>query len=405
MLLLVLQVAIFAVSAWLGFYLIARRSPHDALVFTGLGLLLVALAAALGAFRHGVDADGLDGLAGFVWVTALGLIAFGLYLSKPIAGNSAFRRLAMVGAGLALAVALFTFAGVLIDVSSGAVRTLVLAAIFALSGAIGFWLARRDAEQRRESLLPDLLRSFDYSFLVVLLFAGQVVIAMVAGPGVTGAMLALLLAVIATSIATQVFLDQVQSALDRVAFANIPWLQELRSDLRETASSLPRRRSPLDLDEDEFVRITRRALSDFGDLTKLSASPLINIALVDERINVDGAAPTSLERAGALKSILAEAIATLKPAGDDSFGTTDEWRYYNALYFPYVVGMRPYSQRAVHDFGEQSDQDALDWFRTYVPERTLHNWQTAAARLVAQHLREQSGVDVPTERELAATRT
>lgn len=405
MLLLLLQITIFAVSAWLGLYLIARRSPHDALVFTGLGLLLVALAAALEAFRHGVDADGLDGPAGFVWVTALGLIAFGLYLAKPIAPNSPIRRLAMLSAALALAVALVTFAGVLTDVSSDAVRTLALAVLFAFTGAIGFWLARLDAEQRRESLLPDLLRSFDYSFLIVLLFAGQVVIAMVAGPGVTGAMLALLLAVVATSIATQVFLDQVQAALDRVAFANIPWLQELRSDLRETASSLPRRRSPLDLDEDEFVRVTRRALSDFGDLTKLSASPLINIALVDERVNVDGSAPTSLERAGTLKSILAEAITSLKPTGGDSFGTTDEWRYYNALYFPYVVGMRPYSQRAVHDFGEQSHRDALDWFRTYVPERTLHNWQTAAARLVAQHLREQSGVDVPTERELAATRT
>lgn len=401
--LLILQITIFALSAWLGLYLIARRSPYDALVFTGLGLLLVALAAALEAFRHGVDAGGLDAPAGFVWVTGLGLIAFGLYLSKPIAGSAQFRRLAMLGTALALAAALVTFSGILTDVSSSAVRTLVLAAMFACCCAIGFWLARQDAERRRESLLPDLLRSFDYSFLIVLLFAGQVVIAMVAGPGVTGAMLALLLAVIATSIATQVFLDQVQGALDRVAFANIPWLQELRSDLRETASSLPRRRGPLDLDEDEFVRVTRRALSDFGDLTKLSASPLINIALVDERVNAAGSTATSLERAAALKSILAEAIASLKPAGDDCFGTSDEWRYYNALYFPYVVGMRPYSRRAVHDFSEQSHQDALNWFRTYVPERTLHNWQTAAARLVAQHLREQSGIDAPTERELAGT--
>ena len=32
--------------------------------------------------------------------------------------------------------------------------------------------------------------------------------------------------------------------------------------------------------------------------------------------------------------------------------------------------------------------EALAWFQTYVPERTLHNWQNIAARLIAQNLRE-----------------
>jgi hypothetical protein len=35
------------------------------------------------------------------------------------------------------------------------------------------------------------------------------------------------------------------------------------------------------------------------------------------------------------------------------------------------------------------EAEALDWFRTYVPERTLYNWQKNAARLVAHYLREQ----------------
>ena len=34
-------------------------------------------------------------------------------------------------------------------------------------------------------------------------------------------------------------------------------------------------------------------------------------------------------------------------------------------------------------------QKALEWFQTAVPERTLHNWQNAATKLVAQDLREQ----------------
>ena len=32
----------------------------------------------------------------------------------------------------------------------------------------------------------------------------------------------------------------------------------------------------------------------------------------------------------------------------------------------------------------------LDWFRTQVPQRTLYNWQNAAAALVARDLRERS---------------
>jgi hypothetical protein len=45
-------------------------------------------------------------------------------------------------------------------------------------------------------------------------------------------MLALLLAIIATAIATQVFADSVQTALDRIVFAYLPWLRQARADLR-----------------------------------------------------------------------------------------------------------------------------------------------------------------------------
>ncbi len=41
------------------------------------------------------------------------------------------------------------------------------------------------------------------------------------------------------------------------------------------------------------------------------------------------------------------------------------------------------------DPGSSDYQEVLAWFRQQVPERTLHNWQTAAARLVAQDLRER----------------
>src|SRR5690606_3631744 len=95
-----------------------------------------------------------------------------------------------------------------------------------------------------------------------------------------------------------------------------------------------------------------------------------------------------LERAHLLKALLVESILRLKPYSDKDFDSSDDWRYYNSLYFPYVVGLKPYSVRFDTEALDESSRMALDWFQTQVPERTLHNWQTTAAKLVAQHLRE-----------------
>ena len=94
-----------------------------------------------------------------------------------------------------------------------------------------------------------------------------------------------------------------------------------------------------------------------------------------------------LDRAHSLKSLLTQSIQKLKPQSDSKFGTTDEWRYYNALYFPYVLGLKPYTRRADSDSLSEETRAALDWFQTSVPERTLHNWQNTAARLIAEDLR------------------
>jgi hypothetical protein len=66
---------------------------------------------------------------------------------------------------------------------------------------------------------------------------------------------------------------------------------------------------------------------------------------------------------------------------------THKWRYYNALYFPYVTGLKPYSQRTQHIPSDPVSCKALEWFRTQVPERTLYNWQNAATKLIVQDLR------------------
>jgi hypothetical protein len=143
------------------------------------------------------------------------------------------------------------------------------------------------------------------------------------------------------------------------------------------------------MDEAEFIRLTRRALSHFGDLQRLASSPLTRLAIIEARLAERGQSGNTLERAAELKALLAEGIARLKPRDKGDFGTSDEWRYYNSLYFPYVVGLKPYSLNADHEPIDPASQAALEWFRASVPERTLHNWQNAGAKLIAKDLREQ----------------
>lgn len=259
---------------------------------------------------------------------------------------------------------------------------------------LGFSIAATDALGLGEALLPDFWRSFAYSLFIVLLFAGQVVLAMVLSTGVNLAMVALLLATILTAITIQVYADPLQSGLDWLVFARIPRVREARAEARVVASAVPRTRELLDpstLTEEQFVRLTRRALSQMGNLPRLAGSPLTRLLIVEQRLADRDVEDTTLERAAELKALLTESIERLKPKGQADFGTSDEWRHYNALYFPYVVGLKPYSRRADYVDLDETSQSALEWFQTQVPDRTLYNWQSAAALLVARDVLEQTG--------------
>jgi hypothetical protein len=254
---------------------------------------------------------------------------------------------------------------------------------------LGLAIAYFDAFDQGEALLPDTIRSLDAAALSALVFGGQVALVMALATGPTLPMLLLLLGTVASAIAATTLADPLGAALDRVALGRLPRVREARSELRATASALPRANPELDpskLDEEDFTRLTRRALSSFGDLPRLSASPLVNLPLIERRLAARNAPDDPLERAAELKALLAESIARLKPRTDAAFGTSDEWRYYNALHFPYVVGLKPYSARNKTKPAEPATREALEWFRARVPERTLYNWQNAAARLVASDL-------------------
>ncbi|MGA9674926.1 MAG: hypothetical protein WBR28_06685, partial [Mycobacterium sp.] len=260
--------------------------------------------------------------------------------------------------------------------------------VLLLGVAVALW----DAFDEGQALRADMLRSFAGCTAVATLLGGQVLIGLAVTrdqPGTQVALTILLFTTVAIAITVQVLADPLAGVLDRLAFWKSPTLRADRAALRHTGAALPlRSEDPLvDVDDDTFARLTRRALGHYGDLTKLVASPLTALPVIDERLAARGAPDHPLERANELKAVLADGISRLKPRDGGDFGTTEQWRHYNALYFPYVVGVRAYAQNATASGLDPTARQAWQWFVTEVPQRSLHNWQNAAARLIAADLR------------------
>ncbi|WP_246314523.1 hypothetical protein [Paenibacillus foliorum] len=253
-----------------------------------------------------------------------------------------------------------------------------------------------EIKNQGESWLPDFFRSFDYSVFFTLLFSGQVALVIQWGIGFNFKMVTLLLISIAVSISFQVFAYPIRTLLDNIAFMTFPRLRQARSRLRleESIQVIVDEESvPEEMNEEDLYRFTRRALSHIGDFQRLASNPLTQLKWIDTRLQERGATNEVLERAIELKSVLLEIIHQLKPRGDEEFGTTDEWRYFNVLYFPYIVGIKPYSLRYSSEHLDAPSRAALEWFRTNVPERTLYNWQNAGARVIALSLKDRASVN------------
>jgi hypothetical protein len=268
-----------------------------------------------------------------------------------------------------------------------------------LGVAVALW----DAFDEGQAPRADMLRSFAGSMAVAVLFGGQALIGLaVTGhePTARSVLTVLLFTTLAIAITVQVLADPLAGVLDRLAFSKSPTLRADRAALRHTGAALPLRsddplRDLQDVDDETFTRLTRRALGHYGDLTKLVASPLTALPVIDERLAARGAPDHPLERANELKAVLADGISRLKPRDGGDFGTTEQWRHYNSLYFPYVVGVRAYAQNATAAGLDPIARQAWQWLVTEVPQRSLHNWQNAAARLIAADLRGR--VPVPSE--------
>lgn len=453
-----LSAVVFTLSAWLGLYLAARDPRKPVLVLAAIGLCGFALVVGLDAVRTASPAHApllsrveiyLTAVPGVAWFAVL------VELSRPPDGWRSRTRevllvagvaaLTLLGAALAgsvdgplrpghwlmmaaisvstlgaMAVALrrprrprpavglavtatlfFALANAILIIPLGLVPSwLALAStscdVLGLGVAVALW----DAFDEGHALRADMLRSFAGSVAVAVLFGGQALIGLAvtrADPGARTALTVLLFTSLAIAITVQVLADPLAGLLDRLAFSKSPALRADRAALRHTGAALPlRQEHPLDgVDDVTFARLTRRALGHYGDLTKLVASPLTALPVIDERLAARGAPDQPIERATELKAVLADAIALLKPRDGGDFGTTEEWRHYNSLYFPYVVGVRAYAQNATASGLDPTARQAWQWFVTEVPQRSLHNWQNAAARLIAADLRGR--VPVPSE--------
>lgn len=453
-----LSAVVFTLSAWLGLYLAARDPRKPVLVLAAIGLCGFALVVGLDAVRTASPAHApllsrveiyLTAVPGVAWFAVL------VELSRPPDGWRSRTRevllvagvaaLTLLGAALAgsvdgplrpghwlmmaaisvstlgaMAVALrrprrprpavglavtatlfFALANAILIIPLGLVPSwLALAStscdVLGLGVAVALW----DAFDEGHALRADMLRSFAGSVAVAVLFGGQALIGLAVtrtDPGARTALTVLLFTSLAIAITVQVLADPLAGLLDRLAFSKSPALRADRAALRHTGAALPlRQEHPLDgVDDVTFARLTRRALGHYGDLTKLVASPLTALPVIDERLAARGAPDQPIERATELKAVLADAIARLKPRDGGDFGTTEEWRHYNSLYFPYVVGVRAYAQNATASGLDPTARQARQWFVTEVPQRSLHNWQNAAARLIAADLRGR--VPVPSE--------
>lgn len=445
-----LSAVVFTLSGWLGLYLLARDPRKPVLALAAIGLCGFALVVALDAVRTTSTAHAqllsqieiyLVAIPGVAWFAVLvelsrpcdswrartgelllvsgagALALFGAAMAGSVNGPLraghwvmfavisistlaamafALRRPAQpasVAGVVVVATLFFSLSNAILIIPLGLLPSwLALAStgfdVLALGVAVALW----DAFDEGQALRADMLRSFAGSVAVAVLFGGQALIGLAVthnAPAAQTPLTVLLFTSLAVAITVQVLADPLAGLLDRLAFSRSPRLRADRAALRHTGAALPLRSdNPLDdVDDDTFVRLTRRALGHYGDLTKLVASPLTALPVIDERLAARGAPDHPVERANELKAVLADGIGRLKPRDGREFGTTEQWRYYNSLYFPYVVGVRAYAQNATAAGLDPTARQAWQWLVTEVPQRSLHNWQNAAARLIAADLR------------------
>jgi len=443
--LLSLYAIAFFISLWLGFYLLARDLRKPSLRLTGLGLGFYAAAIFLEVLQNTspltlrtsftavpnvfIYLPALLWTGGLItlvpesitykkrvyqiwqWVvlplTFLAVVIHGLdplpptilaiIVSIPFTAAYGFLLITHTTRGEKFPLGLPLLATVFFGLAVGLAlpftwlpQPILILSIGVDLACLGIGIAILDAFEEGHRLKDDMLRSFITTLFLSMLFVIQIALVFNLAGEPSFGMWVLLFSTLSTTIAVATLSGLFISSISNwKVFRN--WPKE-QIQLRSTAAMINRIDAKVDfyhMKEEEFHRLIRKAISYLGDLPRLASSPLTFLPLITHRLEARKARSDSLERAHELKALLTESIHRLKPPGDDLFGTSDAWRYFNALYFPYVVGLKPTRRYQPTATLKDHERAALEWFRTQVPERTLHNWQTTAAKLVTQDLQDR----------------
>lgn len=285
----------FGVAWWLGWYLLARDSRKPALRRAGIGLL--AYAAAVVADRLVGGEPWFDGL--HVVLVSLPAVAWsGVFVALlpdrwnaradrlwrliflPICGFAAMPGaaglmpaayllgtlaiMALLGTMLAVlgrqcdwaedsrrpVASLFTTGALMFGLTAALIllgfnvlpHSGMLAALAVDLVLLGVGLAVLDAFDEGEELYPDMAHSLLISAVTAAVFGGQAAVVLVL-VGERPALVALFFGTIAASVLMRVLEAPLHTGIDRLAFSSRPHLRAIRTELRTTAKSLPRKAS------------------------------------------------------------------------------------------------------------------------------------------------------------------
>ncbi len=274
----------FAVSTWLGLFLLSRGS-HPRLRWTAAGLLFYAAAIIsndeisrslrlfppafwVGAIVH-LDQRVLDRhpISKLLWrwiLLPLTILLGGFFLLNPSAAQSAPFTWISLAIGLAplfwtlslmrdyiailkpkratgiLFVATLFFAfgeGFLLLPLEATLEQYVLPAIGIDLLFLGYCMAWFDAFDEGEAFLPEMIRSFVLTATLAIILAGQVGFVIAIQTGLTAGMEMLLITTVASSIVVAVFGNSIQRKLDLVASSRNPSVREARARLQTESVS------------------------------------------------------------------------------------------------------------------------------------------------------------------------
>lgn len=270
-------------------------------------------------------------------------------------------------------------------------------ALIAGLGVFGYTVARYNALLTGNDVRRDFADNLSSTVVVWLLYVPAVLLLVGVDEPRHGLLALLLMALVTVS---HTLFDAGRAWLDTLFYSRPE--QAVLSDMRELEHVLGA--TPVrvvdatpGLDERAFKRAVRRALTDLQNPTRLATSKLLGLRIVGARAEALEVDDNRLGRAAALKDLLTDLIDALRPAERGIGVTSDAWRFYNCLYYPYVLDttlsrvptrLRAVQERRRRDGTAKTDHErVLEWLTT-VNENTFYKWQERAAEIIAETIRE-----------------